>query len=541
LIARYVPKPKPEPEPASSEPLPSPSPEPRPEQVAPPKAVLDIGAALTDERLFGRWFGAKSWSGWRTVVRAANGEPLSRSERAFFATVAGDRAPPSKPVKELWCLCGRRSGKDSMASVIAAYMAASFKGAGVLRPGERATLACLAVDRSQASIVHDYTKAYFEAVPALSAMVRRETVDGLELTNGVDIQITTSDFRAARGRSYLGIVMDEVAYWRDEDSSVNPDREIYRGLRPGMATIPGSMLIGITSVYKRSGLAYDRWAKHFRKDNDRILVVHAPSIALNPTLDQAEIDAALAEDAVAASADYLSQWRDDLNSYVPRDLIEGAIDRGVTERPYQPGTRYVAFDDAAEGVSATGDSYTAAVAHRDGDMVILDWAIEFRGKFNTASVTKQIADALHRYHIREIVGDCHARGFSTNEYARHSIRKQDCDLDRSELYLEILPRFGAGRVRLLDNPRLINQFCALERRAMSGGGDKVNHPRGQNDDLANAVAGALWCAASKRPAMNITPDVIARAGLPAGRSMDRYNQVGPAGSSMYGLVKSGMI
>src|SRR5262249_18447596 len=157
------------------------------------------------------------------------------------------------------------AGKDSVASVIAAYMAASFKPNG-LRPGERAVVCCLAVNREQAQIVFNYTRAYFEMIPALAGMVTSMGADTIGLNNGVDIIVSTSNFRVARGRSIVCAIFDEVCFWRDEDSSVNPDKEIHRGIRPGLSTIPGSILIAISSVYKRSGLAFERFSRSYGKN-----------------------------------------------------------------------------------------------------------------------------------------------------------------------------------------------------------------------------------------------------------------------------------
>jgi hypothetical protein len=47
------------------------------------------------------------------------------AEIVFFPTVA-ERDPPEDPVKELWAVVRRRAGKDRVASVIAANMAAFF-------------------------------------------------------------------------------------------------------------------------------------------------------------------------------------------------------------------------------------------------------------------------------------------------------------------------------------------------------------------------------------------------------------------------------
>jgi hypothetical protein len=95
----------------------------------------------------------------------------------------------------------------------------------------------------------------------------------------------------------------------------------------------------------------------------------------------------------------------------------------------------------------------------------------------------------------------------TDVFTKCNKRLIDCELSRSDLYLEILPRFSAGRVRLVDPDHLVNQFCSLERRALSGGHDKVDHGRGSHDDLSNAAAGALWCASRRRGITHISQSV----------------------------------
>jgi hypothetical protein len=54
----------------------------------------------------------------------------------------------------------------------------------------------------------------------------------------------------------------ECAFWRD-DRSAAPDRETYNAVLPGTVTLPGSMLIGISLPYKKSGLLYERWKEHY--------------------------------------------------------------------------------------------------------------------------------------------------------------------------------------------------------------------------------------------------------------------------------------
>ena len=132
---------------------------------------------------------------------------MSDSEKAAFGAVAA-REPPAKRVKELICVAGRGAGKDSIASLIATCAAINFDPRGKLRPGEKATVMCLACDRHQAAILFRYIAGYFETIPALKAIGG----DYIELCNDVAIEVHTNSFRAVRGRSILCAVLDEVAF-----------------------------------------------------------------------------------------------------------------------------------------------------------------------------------------------------------------------------------------------------------------------------------------------------------------------------------------
>jgi hypothetical protein len=357
---------------------------------------------------------------------------------------------------------------------------------------------CLACDREQAKIVLNYVRSYFTQIPPLKAMVVRETADGFMLNNGVDIVVATNSFRSTRGRTILSACLDEVAFWQDE-TSTRPDVETYNALKPGLR-LPTSTLTVISTPYRRAGLLYNKFVKHFGRDDDDVLVIKAPSITLNPTLDQAIIDRALEDDRAAAAAEWLAEFRDDLAAYIPRDLIESAVDVGVTVRPPNPQRRYTSFIDASSGQQ---DSFTAAVAHMEGDVAILDCLVEVRAPFNTADATAQIVAVLKSYGLSSTMGDDHAKGWVVAELARHhfGFEPRPIKMDRSALYLETLPLFSAGRARLLESKRLVSQYAALERRVMPGGKDRVDHPNrsGHHDDLANACAGALWRATVERP------------------------------------------
>jgi hypothetical protein len=93
-------------------------------------------------------------------------------------------------------------------------------------------------------------------------MVTRSTASGPELQNDVDIAIATNSYRAARGRSVLISIFDECAFWQDERTA-RPDVETYRAVLPSLMTLPGAMLVGISTPHKKPGLLFERYKKAF--------------------------------------------------------------------------------------------------------------------------------------------------------------------------------------------------------------------------------------------------------------------------------------
>lgn len=456
-----------------------------------------IITAMDDPALFGPFFEGASWNNWRTVLKAAYGLPLTGQELEFFKSIAGQRNPHSGRARELWVVAGRGGGKDAIASLIAAFAAALFDQQHRLRPGERALVLCLACDRDQAKIILNYIRSYFTDVPLLANMLVRETANGFELNNGVDVAVGTNSFRAVRGRSILLAIFDEVAFWRDEDSA-KPDEELYRAVTPGVARLaPHGMIIGISSPYRKAGLLHKKYKQHFGRDDD-VLVIQAPTRTLNPTFSQSQVDRELAEDRARAMAEYMGEFRDDIGGWLPLEVIESAVDQGVTTRPPHPALTYRSFTDASGG---RGDSFTCAIAHDFQGIAVLDCVVEIPPPFNPMEAIAQVAAVLREYGVTETEGDAYAASFNSEAFAACGITYRSTARDRSAIYTDALPLFTSGRVRLIDNRKMINQFAALERRTSSSGRDRVDHGPGGHDDLCNAAAGALVAAIvpSNRP------------------------------------------
>jgi hypothetical protein len=456
-----------------------------------------IDEAFSDPRLLGAALGDPStWTAWRAILKATYGLPLTRPEGRTFAGLSGARKPPRKRVAELWVVAGRRSAKSRMAALIAVHTAAFLDHSAKLSPGEVGYVLVLSPSRGQARAVRDYAEGFLMASPALAGMLLPGTADEIRLDNGVVIATHASSFRTVRGKTLLCVILDEVAYFRDERSA-NPDQEIYRAVVPALITT-GGMLIGISSPYRRVGLLHQKHRDHFGLEGD-VLVIQAATTALNPTSDRKEIERARASDPEAARAEWDALWRSDISSLLGDEQVDAAIDHDrPLELPHRSDLTYRAFADMSSG---RADHATICIGHREGDNVIVDVLRGRKPPFDPNFVAAEFATLAKSYGCREIVGDNYAAEFTVAAFRQAGVAYRRAELTRSKLYLEMVGPFMRGAVRLPNHPRLIRELRLLERRVAPSGVDRVDHGRakGDSDDYANAVAGLLDLCSERRP------------------------------------------
>ena len=456
---------------------------------------MTVLEAMRRPELFGAFFGdAGSWTAWRAFLAALFGLPMDESELAIYRQHTGREKAPDAPAREGWVVAGRRAGKSLIAALVAVFVATCRTYGKHLAPGERATVAVIAADRAQARVVLRYVFGLIDGAPLLRNLVVRRTASSVELVNRVVIEVHTCSYRTTRGYAFAAVIADECAFWRDESSAM-PDVEVLNALRPGLATIPGSMLVAISSPYSRRGALWTAYKKHFGKDGP-VLVWQADTAAMNPTVDPAIITAAYAADEAAAAAEYGAQFRRDLEAFVSREVVEACTVPGRVALPPRAGVQYRGFTDPSGGAA---DAFTLAVAHaeeRNGAQVaVLDYLAERRPPFSPDAVVAEYAAVLKAYGVTAVQADKYAGAWVVEAFGKHGITCEQSAEPKSELYGNMLPLLNSGRAELLDHPRLHAQLLGLERRTARGGRDSIDHPPGGHDDLANAACGALVATA----------------------------------------------
>ncbi len=329
----------------------------------------------------------------------------------------------------------------------------------------------------------------------LAQVVANTTADTLALTNACTLAAYPARPAAVRGLRARVVVLDELAFYRATDNTPN-DAEMLRAVRPCLATTGGKLFI-LSSPYAQSGALYDLHRKHFGRNDSSVLVWQASAPDMNPTLSADYLQRMAADDPEAYRSEVLGEFRAGVSTFLDPEVVATSVETGVRERPPRPGIAYVAFDDPASGSGA--DAWTKAIAHREGDRVVLDVLRTWLPKFNPSGVIAESAALSKAYGLHTTTGDRYAPGFVLEGFRAHGIAYALSTQDRSTLYLELLPLLNAGRVRLLDLPDLLRELRGLERRRGTAGRDRVDHApgAGHHDDRANSCAGACVLAAGR--------------------------------------------
>lgn len=461
---------------------------------------MNIVETLQSPKLFQPFFASDSWSPWKTALSALFALPMSDEQALLYRECTGRTKLPEKPFKEAAFVIGRRGGKSRILALIATYVAAFIDHAPFLAVGETAVAVIICPSRAQSRLVLSYVMGLLRSVPALAAMVEGETSESVTLSTRCRIEVGTASFKATRGFSYCLVCADESAFWPMDDSA-RPDTEILRALRPGMLSLPHSMLILASSPYAKRGELYRMFRKFYGTESSRVLVWRASTEQMNLAVDRDAIQDEREADPESAQAEYDAIFREGLSQFVPREIVEAAVETGLFEFPPLPNVSYHGFCDPSGGSS---DLMTLGIAHKqESGLVVLDYIGERKPPYDPDDVCREFSEVLARYGLGEVTGDKYGGIWPADRFSKqkHVVSYLPSELPKSQLYLELLPLLMAKRVQLLDNRRLVAQLCALERRAGRIGKDTVDHQPGSFDDVANAAAGALVLAAA-------VPDVL---------------------------------
>lgn len=408
---------------------------------------------------------------------------------------------PREALAVIYAVCGARAGKSRVFGTRLLHLALTVPLTTVA-PGEVAMGFAVAPAIREARQVLNYARGAAHTVGVL-AVDNRDSIQ-VRRADGKPVELCAVPANSAlRGKSLVGAVLDEFAFFRDENFHVN-DVEVYRAISPRILR-GGQMLIPSTP-WAETGLLFKAWKENFGKPSTA-LVAHAPTHVLrDDEHTRAYIQRERKNDPQNAKREFDAEFMGaDAAAFFDPRAIEASIDDELTlPVPLAAGC---IVSPGADFAFRT-DSSALAIIQRDHEGYELSELLELTpGKkpLVPSSVVKTFGGVAARYGAKYLVADGHYEEAVREHLAVEKIglvKSPDGATGKAEAYQIARLILHEGKLRIPRHERLIQQLREVRVRPTSGGGVSIESPRwrtGGHGDLVSALVNALWHAHRQQP------------------------------------------
>jgi hypothetical protein len=293
----------------------------------------------------------------------------------------------------------------------------------------------------------------------------------------------------------VGAALDEAAFFRDEQSTVN-DVEVYKALAPRV--MPGGQLVIASTPWAESGLLYDLFQQNYGRPKGA-LAVHAPTTLLrNDPHVVEQVERERQRDPENSAREFDAEFMAAGSGF----FFDGhAIDRAF--EAYAERNSHGTCTVAADLAFTSDHSAFAAVAPDGASYRLVDCFTmrPERGKpLAPSAVMKSLTAFARQYGAEAVFADCHYVEVVRETLNLAGISFTDAPAGqqgKTDQYSAARSLFNEGRVKLPPVPGLAAQLKAVVSRPTPGGGLKISSPRkagSGHGDLVSALVLALWAA-----------------------------------------------
>jgi hypothetical protein len=427
---------------------------------------------------------------WDVAYKAFEGQLLKPEEVEIWRQLTGRQEYEPSSCHELTAVKGRRAQGTKTACKFLVYQIHTGDFRRYAARADRLHVPVIAQTRETAKEIMGYLHAFYSESDALRREVSETFKQSIELMNGFVISVQTCSYRAPRGITAPLALLDEVGVWRVEGADV--DREVVKALTPAMVQFPTRRMILLGSPWTKSGLLFERFERRF-ESADR-LVLHCPTPLMNPMIPAEELERERLADPQNYRREFLAEWLDDVDQFLPDSDISAAISTGIRERESAQilkGQYFAALD--ASGLTGK-DAFTFAIGHRavkgSGMGVAFD-VLRGWSRKPVGQVCDEIANLLNLFGIRSITADQFGFAFLRELLAQRKIEVRQLPFtarSKPEVMLDLKSGLAQGRIQLLDHPESLRELRMLESTRTSGGSYSIKAPRGAHDDFACVIA-----------------------------------------------------
>lgn len=428
---------------------------------------------------------------------------LPDDERAIARAIFGDvdRIPPE--ARELLCLVmGGRSGKTYLLSLVLLFIGLTIDLSG-LAPGELAVCPVVAPRLEEARQSINYIRGALLADEDLQDHVIRDTTDEVAILREDGNTVT---FRAVaagvggiggRGKSLPAALLTETCFFRDANSGVVNDQDVYKAIGPRI--MEGGLLMIESTPWTSSGLLYDFWKKNFGKPRIALAAQADTRVMRSNARILAMVAREYERDPENAKIEFGAEWgsTDAVRFVTDADMDALFVDEPERTAP-QPGDTIAAAAD----LGFTRNSSTLCVLAEEAGVLRPLRLIERKPEPGKPLVPSEVCEAF----ALELVA-CRCRVVATDQHYRETFRehvgKMGVSLydggDPDERFVALRTAIRSGKVKVPTSApyaaRLRRQLERVKARQLSGGRLSITLPSdldGSHGDAADVLARAVW-------------------------------------------------
>lgn len=302
-----------------------------------------------------------------------------------------------------------------------------------------------------------------------------------------------------RSRWLVGFVLDEVALFGQETTgaAVNSE-ELLRAAETRL--VPGAQGWLISSPFGPQGLLHELYKAHFGNPG-RVLVVHAPTRAMNPTFPAEQVEAIRARQPDIAAREYDAAWIDAETAFFSGQSIDRATRPGPLVVPPEDGHYYVCAIDPATRSNAWTMTVATLRKTESGLRPTVVLAKQWQGSkvapLSPRAVLTEMAADLKPYGINLVWTDQGAGGDALADIARELglclCIEAATQASKIAIYSNLETLLSTNNVDLPPIP-LVKQDLLGVRRRVGRNGVNVELQRtadGRHSDFAPSSATAI--------------------------------------------------
>lgn len=435
------------------------------------------------------------------ICRAADGIApggvLSPDDLQSYFGVADEHAQSWARPHYVVLVCGRGGGKTTLAACacIRAAVTADFSKT---QSYEQAYVYLVGPDLKNAGTAFKIISGIITTSSVLGLMlVGRITGSKLTLMRPDGRRVTIAAVAAAplgktvRGEHLAGMVLEEAAFFEaaSKGSIITAEEQVRAG---APRLMPGAQTWIVSSPAGPAGLLYDLYQSHFGKPADHV-VVHAPTLGLNPNFPRSEIDSLTAKDPDAAAREYGAQWIDAETAFLEAAVVDGATREGWEDLPYDGEATYTAAIDPA----TRSNAFTLVIVESKGTLhrvaKLRQWVPRKTEPLSPKAVLTEVRLILDDYAVSMAL---------TDQWSVDAMRDIAEDLefeleertqtrsDKWDAYSTMKTLLQEKRLTLPKHPLLRADLLSL-RKVVNNSGPSVEAPvgpGGRHADYASALA-----------------------------------------------------